>query len=162
MIRLLHKGCFLWRLKSDNVIYGPPLIVAIIVIVAIAATIIISKPAEKSSVRQEIEASAREPEIQKNCREYFSSQERQNCHKPKQAQNVNCCEMITSASPPILQTILFQKFGQNTFFCPAGILSNFQTCKHKKNGGQSVPLVVADRRLSEVETIQRGRQQYKG
>ena len=48
----------------SKVIYGPPLIVAIIVVVAILATIIISKPAEKSSVRQEIEASAREPEIQ--------------------------------------------------------------------------------------------------
>ena len=62
MIRLLHGGCLLWPLKSDNEIYGQPLIVAIIVIVAIAAKIIISKPAEKSSVRQEIEASAREPD----------------------------------------------------------------------------------------------------
>ena len=33
---LLHGGCLLWPLKSDKVIYGPPLIVAIIVVVAIA------------------------------------------------------------------------------------------------------------------------------
>ena len=36
MIRLLHGGCLLWPLKSNKVIYGPPLIVAIIVVVAIA------------------------------------------------------------------------------------------------------------------------------
>ena len=90
MIRLLHGGCLLWPLESDNVIHVPPLIVAIFfVIAAITATIIISKPAEKSSVQQEIEASAREPEIQKNCREYFSSQERQNYHKPIIANVIN-------------------------------------------------------------------------
>ena len=33
---LLHGGCLLWPLKSDKVIYGPPLIDAIIVVVAIA------------------------------------------------------------------------------------------------------------------------------